>query len=100
MDHFDAQGREDGPRFLQLSDIFCDKTKFHRFPSNSSSIILKTEVWTASGGEWIMENWSTFFFLAGLFLECLGIWLFLRKKDAFFEPIILGFLCFLVGFLA
>ncbi|GAA5346339.1 hypothetical protein CLV97_10667 [Planifilum fimeticola] len=47
-----------------------------------------------------MENWSTFFFLAGFLLELLGVWLFLRKKEGFFEPIILGFLCFLVGFLA
>jgi hypothetical protein len=47
-----------------------------------------------------MENWDTFFFIAGFFLEILGIWLFLRKKDGFFEPIILGLLCFLVGFLA
>lgn len=48
----------------------------------------------------MMENWSTFFYLAGLLLEGAGIWLFLKKKDGFFEPIILGFLCFLVGFLA
>src|SRR5690606_12537057 len=41
MDHFDAQGREDGPRFLQLSDIFRDKTKFHRFPSILHPLYLK-----------------------------------------------------------
>lgn len=53
-----------------------------------------------SEGEWSMENWSTFFFLAGFMLETLGIWMFMRKKEGFFEPMILGFLCFLVGFLA
>ncbi len=47
-----------------------------------------------------MENWSTFFFLTGFLMEGMGVWLFLRKKDGFFEPIIGGFLCFLVGFLA
>lgn len=56
--------------------------------------------WFGKGGVKEMANFGVLFLTAGVVLELLGIYLIYRGKSTSLEPIILGLLFFLVGFLA
>jgi hypothetical protein len=69
---------------------------------NGTSYELNNEwrVRSERGGRHNMQNLGGIFLTAGVVLELVGIYLVYRGKSSSLEPIILGLLCFLVGFLA